>query len=334
MTFDVLEPGLLDTVQDAGRPDWGHLGVPVGGACDRWGLAVANRLLDNPPAAAALEMTLVGPVLAVRETSTIGLAGADLGGIERPTGRRLVPGRAYRVEAGITIAFPGGATGDARGYLALPGGIDVPPVLGSSSTLLAAGLGGFDGRALAVGDRLVGRGSTTGASGGAIADRIWPGPSAAPREPAGVLRVIRGPHAERLGHEAFDALMATAWTVANATDRMGARLDGTPVPIGGDPSLLSHGVVTGAVQVPADGRPIVLLADRQTTGGYPVVAVVITADLAAAGQLRPGAGVRFREVSLPAARAALVAQRAVWDAASAALGESTGWDELWRSAGG
>jgi biotin-dependent carboxylase-like uncharacterized protein len=332
MSLEVLEAGLFDTVQDGGRPDWTHLGVPLGGACDRWSLVVANRLLDNPPAAAVLEMTLVGPLLAVRQATVVALAGADLGGVERPTGRRLVPGRSYRVEAGVTIAFPGATTGDARGYLALPGGIDVPAVLGSSSTLPAAGLGGLEGRALKAGDRLAWRG--TGDAGGVIAGRVWPGPVSAPRESAGLLRVVRGPHAGRLGEAALETLTGTTWTVASASDRMGARLDGPSLDPAGGPALLSHGVVGGAIQVPPDGRPIVLLADHQTTGGYPVVAVVVAADLAAAGQLRPGSAVRFREVPLATARAALVAQRAAWDAASDALGEAGAWDELWRSAGG
>ena len=160
MTLEVVEPGFLTTVQDAGRPGWAHLGVPVGGACDRWSLAVANLLAGNDAGAAAIEMTLAGPTLAVRDATTIGLAGADLGGVVVETGRRLEPGRSHRLEAGSTVAFPGG-TGDTdaglRAYLALPGGFDVPEVLGSASTLLSARFGGIDGRALRNGDVLRGR---------------------------------------------------------------------------------------------------------------------------------------------------------------------------------
>lgn len=332
MTLEILEAGLLTTIQDGGRPDWTHLGVPVGGACDPWSLALANRLLDQSPGAAAVEATLIGPRIAVHETTVIAVAGADLGGVEGPTGRRLVPGRTYRVEAGVTLSFPGSATGGARLYLALPGGIDVPRVLGSASTLLSAGMGGHEGRALAVGDRLV-----AAAAAGSDADaseRIWPGPASPPTDNRGVLRIIRGPHAEQLGPNAVATLLERSWIVSSASDRMGARLEGVPLPVVGGTTVLSHGLPAGSIQVPPDGRPIVLLADRQTTGGYPVIGVVIAADLPAAGQLRPGAPVRFREVSQVEARAALLTQRATWEAASTALGEAAGWDELWRSAGG
>ena len=332
MTLDVLDPGLLSTIQDGGRPDWTYLGVPVGGACDPWSLALANRLLDLPAGTAALEATIVGPTLAVREATVIALAGADLGGIELATGRRLVPGRTYRVEAGTTLSFPGSSAGDARLYLALAGGIDVPHVLGSASTLPAASLGGHAGRALAAGDVIAA--VPGGRAAAAVAGRIWPGPVGPPADEHGALRFVRGPHAELLGPAAVAALVAEPWTVTSASDRMGARLDGRSLPIAVGESVPSHGVPSGAIQVPPDGRPIILLADHQTTGGYPVVGVVISADLPAAGQLRPGAAVRLREVSLAAAGGALKAQRAAWETAVASLAEAAGWDELWRSAGG
>ena len=329
MTLEVVEPGLLTTVQDAGRPAWTHLGVPVGGACDRWSLAVANRLLDQPPDTPALEATLVGPTLAVRAPTVIALAGADLAGIELASSRPLLPGRTYRLDAGATIAFPGRPGSGARLYIALPGGIEVPLVLGSASTLLAAALGGLDGRALAVGDRVTARSEPDPS----VANRVWPGSAIAPSGRPGTLRVVRGPHADLLGEDVLGALLAQTWAVDPASDRMAARLDGPPLAIETNGELLSHGVPAGAVQVPPDGRPIILLADHQTTGGYPVAAVVTTADLDAAGQLPPGAAVRFEEVAGEVARADLVSRRNAWEAASSALGEAAGWDTLWRSAG-
>jgi antagonist of KipI len=342
--LEVLDPGLLSTVQDAGRPDWTHLGVPIGGACDRWSLAVANLLAGNEPGAAALEMTLVGPVLAVRETVVIGLVGADLGGIERTSGRRLEPGRTHRLEAGTTIAFPGnpsaGPSG-ARAYLALPGGLDVPAVLGSRSTSLAGAFGGLDGRPLRGGDVLAGA-TTAAARGGrrtrqdgsdALVDRSWPlldgDPHLGDPQPPPI-RLLRGP-GDGVG---VRELAGRVWRAAAGSDRVGIRLEGQPVDARGDGEMLSHGVVFGAVQVPPDGLPIVLLADHQTTGGYPVVAVVISADHPRLGQLRPGATASFVEVSPEDAVTALAHQRAALALGARMLREAAGWDELWRSAGG
>ena len=329
---EVLEPGLLTTVQDGGRRESTHLGVPIGGACDRWSLAVANVLVGNAADAAGLEMTLVGPTLRLAQTTVVGLAGADLGGIVRGTGRRLEPGRAHVVETRTTIAFPGTERGGARGYLAIHGGFDVPAVLGSASTLVSAGLGGIDGRALAVGDVL--RAPATSATPVADLDgRVWPILPGDPFEPAassGVaeIRVLPGKTA------GVARLVAPSWRVAAGSDRVGLRLEGPSIAGSDHGELVSHGVVDGTVQLPPDGRPVVLLADHQTTGGYPVIAVAISADLPLLGQLRPGATVRFRAVDLAEARAALLRQRAGFDRALAALREAGEWDDLWRSAGG
>jgi antagonist of KipI len=325
--LEVLEAGLLSTIQDAGRPEWTHLGVPIGGACDPWSLAVANLLVGNDPGAAALEMTLAGPVLAVGSDIVIGVAGADLGGVDRASGRPLAPGRTHRLAAGATVAFPGGAEGRARAYLSVAGGFDVPAVLGSRSTTLAGGFGGLDGRPLRPGDRLVG---APPAAGLAIADLVWPAlPDDKPGDAGGEpVRVVRGPA------EGVDELIAREWTVASGSDRVGLRLEGPPIARHGAGAMLSHGVVFGAVQLPPDGLPIVLLADHQTTGGYPVPAVVISVDRPRIGQLRPGATVTFVEVDEPTAVAALARQRTALRRGATLLREAVGWDDLWRSAGG
>ena len=335
MTLEVIDPGLLTTVQDAGRPGWTHLGVPVGGACDPWSLAVANLLAGADAGAAALEMTIAGPALAVREATTIGLAGADLGGVVRETGRRLLPGRSHALAAGTSVAFPGGAAG-ARAYLAVPGGIEVPDVLGSASTLISAGFGGIEGRALRQGDVI--RARDVGTAATAAPERTWPwiegapdpgaGSATGPAEPRTV-RLVPGPA------RGADALIGGEWRVGPDSDRVGLRLVGPPIPTPTSEAgeLLSHGVVFGAVQLPPGGQPLVLLADHQTTGGYPVAAVVARADRPLLGQLRPGATVRVIAVTPDEARAAFVSQTAALARGAAALRGDDAWDELWRSAG-
>jgi biotin-dependent carboxylase-like uncharacterized protein len=335
---------MLTTVQDAGRPDWTHLGVPVSGACDPWSLAVANLLLDTDRAAAALEMTLVGPTLAVLEPVVVALAGADLGGRVRETGRRLLPGRVHRLERSTTLEFPGPVdpmTG-ARAYLAMPGGVAVPDVLGSGSTCLSGGFGGMDGRPVRPGDRLEPRGGSVDRPD--LEDRIWSiaddnapaiGPGEAP------IRLVDGPHLDMLGRAIMGRLIAGPWVVDQASDRVGLRLAGPdlsgPAAAGEPrawPELISHGVVWGAVQVPPDGMPIVLLADHQTVGGYPVVAVAIGADRPRLGQLRPGSPVQFELTDLATARDEFRRQQRLLMAGAATLREAARWDDLWRSAGG
>jgi antagonist of KipI len=329
MTLEVLESGLFTTIQDAGRPDWTHLGVPVGGAADPWSLAVANLLAGADAGAPALELTIVGPELAVRGTTVIGLAGADFGGVVRESGRRLVPGRAYALAAGSTIQFPGGDPGaGARAYLALPGGIDVPDDLGSASTLVSAGLGGVEGRALRRGDVLRPAGPASRAS----AERAWPWIDGDPSTgPAGTtpLRIVAGPA------PGAEALVAGIWQVRPDSDRVGLRLEGEPgnAPLPSSGELLTHGVVRGAVQLPPGGAPLILLADHQTTGGYPVAAVVARADHPRLGQLRPGDTVGFRIVTPDEARAAWLEQDAALGRGAAALRGDDDWDDLWQSAG-
>jgi len=327
MILDVVDGGLLTTVQDGGRPEWTHLGVPVSGAADPWSLAVANLLTGNPPDAAALEITIGGPTLVARDGGTIGLAGADLGA-RVAGGRSLVPGRGHRLAAGETIAFDGGGTGGgARAYLAVPGGVDVPEILGSRSTCLAAAFGGHEGRALRAGD-------TVRSLDGGRADLpvlAWPeGSGGADLGPAGrgiALRVVPG------RDTGLERLVDGSWRVGPAADRVGVRLEGPALPgVGGE--TLTHGVPWGAIQVPSDGVPIVLGADHQTTGGYRVVAVVIAADRPALGQLRPGDEVRFVATDLDAADAALREERAGIAAGARALRDAAGWEHLAASAGG
>ncbi|MEO5941417.1 MAG: biotin-dependent carboxyltransferase family protein [Candidatus Limnocylindrales bacterium] len=346
--FTVRDGGLQTTIQDAGRPEWGHLGVPRSGAADPWSLAVANLLAGNDPGDAALEMLLVGPTLIVHSDLTIGLAGADLGA-RIDGGRRLVPGRSHRVAGGEILTFraPSDASEagpGARGYLAIAGGLDVPIVLGSRSTCLAGCFGGIDGRVIGAGDRLGVRAEDAARGGRSRPPRtppdlVWPEADGAagwrPGQPT-ILRVLPAPS---MGAGAEDvatahaALIERDWQVGSAADRVGVRLDGDPLPAGIGAETTTHGVPWGAIQVPPDGRPIVLGADHQATGGYRVAGVVISADLALIGQLRPGAPVRLVATDRATALAALSVRRAALTAGAAALREAAGWSALIDAAG-
>lgn len=306
--LEVLEPGLQSTIQDAGRPGLAHLGLRRAGAADAHALAASNLLVGNLAEDPALEMALLGGTFAVRQDGVIGLAGADMDARIPEEGRTLAPGHAHRLSAGTTLVFAGALDG-ARTYLALAGGIHADLALGSASTDLTAGIGGLGGRALRVGDRLVpGR-----LSDDTHAATTWPSAIASSGIQRGagpwVVAVTRGPYADADQGDAwsFDDLVARVWNVSPRSDRVGLRLDGDPLSAAhasperaGD--LVSIPILPGAIQVPPDGRPIVLLVDAPTVGGYPVPAVVIAADLPALGQLRPGDALRFERIDPDMAR--------------------------------
>lgn len=327
--LEIVDPGLGVALQDRGRPGLARLGVPVSGALDAWGHAAALILAGAPPDAASAEVTLGGAELLAVETCAVALAGADLGA-ERDDGLPLLPGRVHRLPSGARLRFTGasrpttdGVLSGSRGYLAMAGGIAAERVLGSAATLASAGLGGFGGRAGRAGDRLVPvRRGDLSAVGHAWPDATAPHPATA----HGPVRLVAGPDLERLASGALDAFVATPWVVAAASDRMGLRLDGPPLAAGGE--ILSHPLVPGAVQVPASGLPLVLLADGPTLGGYPVVGVAARADLPRLGQLRPGDPVRFAVVTADAARHAWTRQRAALDRVAASLAGDAVWHRL------
>ncbi|MGI8703479.1 MAG: biotin-dependent carboxyltransferase family protein [Candidatus Limnocylindrales bacterium] len=293
MVLEVLEPGLLSTIQDGGR-DAAHLGVPGGGMCDRTVREIVAWLLDTDDPV-AVEMTLLGATFAVRETCVVCVTGADLGGEVVEEGRPVPPGTTALLHAGTTLRF-GAARDGARAYVSLAGGIDVPEVLGSRSTCLAGGFGGSYGRPLRAGDIL--RPAT--AQRLDLAGRKWPGLASGGLPEPGVtpIRVALGPHVSDVGADALDGLLGTDWTVDPRSDRMGLRLDGPPMPGGARRELLSLPMVAGAVQLPPGGAPIVLLADHQTVGGYPVPLVVSSVDIPRLAQLRPGDRLRFDGVTI------------------------------------
>jgi KipI family sensor histidine kinase inhibitor len=290
-SLEVVSAGFLTTVQDRGRPGLRRYGVPTAGPVDEAAHARANVAVGNPREAAALECTLLGPTLRFLAPTRFALGGADLGArLERDDlGPWPVPeGMSVLARAGNVLTFEGRGSG-CRAYLAFAGGIDVPVVLGSRSTDLASGFGGFGGRPLRAGDRLSllpardsGRREETTAA-----------------EPIGdegaSVRVILGPQDDRFTPEAVEQFLTSSWSVRATSDRTGLRLEGPRLLHRGPAEIPSDGMVPGCVQVPPDGQPIVMLADGPTTGGYPKIATVVRADLGRLGQLVPGVGrVRFR----------------------------------------
>ncbi|MDX2202952.1 MAG: biotin-dependent carboxyltransferase family protein [Hyphomicrobiaceae bacterium] len=290
----VLAPGLLTTVQDQGRTGYQSLGVPVSGAMDGVSFAAANAIVGNPPQAAALEIAYQGPALEVEARSVrVAYAGPEAAiEIVTPAGeaRRLPRLHSARLLAGERLRI-GPLVGSAVGYLAIEGGIDVPLVLGSRSTLIRAAIGGLAGRQLAAGDRL----PLAQQEVEERAEQCLPSLDLSPPER---FRVVLGPQDDYFTAQGIETLLTATYTVTQHADRMGMRLDGPRLAHALGSDIVSDGIAPGTIQVPGNGLPIVLLADRQTTGGYPKIATVISADLAPLGRLRPGATVRFEKVSV------------------------------------
>ena len=315
--IEVQRTGPMVSVQDTGRLGQRAFGVARSGAMDVMSLVLANLLVGNPRDAAGLEITMPNLRLRFNRATRIALTGADVDA--RLDGTLLLPWWSYAVAAGaeLTIRPPSlrGAVG-LHTYLAVAGGIDVEPVLGSRSTDLKAGFGGFQGRPLANGDRLPLRRAAT-APGVAAKSAppfgirspafFWPRLLGTDAVAAIEVRFLPGPEWEDFSMVSRRLLSSETWAVSPRSNRIGYRLSGpTLVRLKArDRDLLSHGVLPGVIQVPPDGQPIVLLADAQTTGGYPKIGAVISADIAVMAQVRPGARVRFVPCEAGAARQAL-----------------------------
>lgn len=310
MAIGVIKPGMLTTVQDVGR--WGYQaqGVPVAGPMDPVSHRLANVIAGNGPGAATLEVTLVGPELAFDEERTVAVAGAEF---DLTVDGAAVPMHAaVVVPAGASLRF-GRRRRGARAYLAVAGGIDVAPTLGSRATHVISAMGGLEGRPLRSGDRLA-----VGNRRSAAEDPRRPAGRSSARSPfeefrvaiasPAPIRVLPGPQHDRFAPDALDVLASAPYTIAQNSDRMGFRLDGPVLSHRGSADIISDATPLGALQVPASGLPILLMADRQTSGGYPKIATVITADLTVAGQLAPGDAIRFAVCTPREAMAALIAQ--------------------------
>lgn len=289
-SIQVLTPGALTTIQDLGRPGWAHIGVPRSGAADRRSLRLANRLVGNSDAAAGLETTLTGPRLRFDGSAVVALTGAP---VQARVGERQVPmNEPLALEAGDELKV-GTARAGLRTYVAFAGGLHVTRVLGSAASDILTGLGPAP---LTRADVI-----RVGADG-QTARPPAPNPPPITELPESVvLRVIVGPRSDWFSQTSIERLAGQDFTVDQASNRVGVRLTGEPLERVRAAELRSEGLVPGALQVPPDGRPILLLADHPVTGGYPVVAVVHSEDLPLAAQLRPGQRLRF-ELSEPGSR--------------------------------
>jgi antagonist of KipI len=301
MTSLVVEsPGLLTTVQDLGRPGFGPLGVSPSGAADPVALRLGNLLVGNEPNDAGLEMTLLGGTFVFPEGAAVALTGADFGAmigghpVEMWTSRTISPGA--KLVLGPTRNF-------ARSYLAVAGGIQVAPFLGSASTHLLSGLGGYDGRALRKGDVL-----KLGKPAKEISCQRISQSVLLTLKPRRVLRVTDGPQIHCFSEEAKQVFFRNTFQVSEASDRTGLRMEGPSLGAKGPGEMITEGAPLGAIQVTPSGQPIILFVDQQTTGGYPKIANVIGVDLHRLGQLRPRTEVRFERTSLAVARSLWIEQ--------------------------
>jgi antagonist of KipI len=296
----VIKPGMLTTVQDAGRWGFQAHGVPVAGPMDPVSHRLANALVGNGRSAALLEITLIGPELEFEDERLVAITGARF---ELWLDGRQAPSQApFTVCAGSRLRFGSRLLG-ARAYLAVSGGVAVPETLGSRSTHMVSAMGGVGGRALVGGDRLP------------LGDPSPQGPTLAPHEAIAplpdrhaILRVLPGPQVDYFTAEALDVLQSAPYVVAGNSDRMGFRLHGPRLTHARGADIISDATPLGVLQIPASGQPILLMADRQTTGGYPKIATVIAADMAVAGQLAPDDTITFAVCTRADAVRALIAQ--------------------------
>ena len=302
----VESAGLQTTVQDLGRPGFGPEGVSASGAADPVALRLGNLLVENQPGVAGLELTLVGGSFVFPDGAVIAITGADLGATVN--GRPLEMWASHTLEPGTKLMF--GATRNfARGYLAIAGGIQVDPFLGSASTHVLSGLGGFEGRALRKGDRLrIGKASKK------VRRRRITLAALYAFKPRKVLRVTEGPQADWFSEAAKRIFYRDVFRVSEESDRVGLRLEGPVLDGSTAREIITEGVSLGAVQVTTSGQPIILFVEQQTTGGYPKIANIIAADLHRIGQLRPRAEIRFQRTSLAVARSLWIEQERLLNA--------------------
>lgn len=295
--IEIVDPGRFTSVQDLGRSGLEQFGIPRGGAADWFSAQVANRLLGNPVDAALLEYTGVGPTLMFHDAALVAITGAGCAGLDGWTA-----GAAWRARAmpGQTMLALGRLSPGFRGYLAVSGGIDAPLVLGSRSLCQRGNFGGGYGRALRQGDPLAIGPTVQGRPPGAI----WPRSHRLPLQGPWEVRVVAGPHDDAFPDTASTDLEATACVISPAVDRMGLRIETPGLRLHAE-EILTTPMTAGAIQVTPSGQLIALLVDHPTTGGYPVIATVITADIPLLAQAKPGDTIRFRLVDQEAAASAL-----------------------------
>ena len=303
--FAVLDGGPQTTVQDLGRPGYLRYGIPPSGPVDLVSFLLGNRLVGNPDTAAALECALIGPRLEMRGEAVMAVTGADMP--VTVNGREIPRWTPAHLRAGDVVKLAPSPRG-ARAYVAFSGGIDVPRRLGSRATYLRGALGGFQGRPLKKGD-LVNLGRPTTAPVQVGSRRVRP--EMVPTFPDEVeVRVILGPQADRFTPEGIARFLGEPYEVTPQSDRMGTRLQGPAIAHARGHDIVSDGIPLGGIQVVGDGQPIVLLVDRQSTGGYTKVAAVCSFDVGKVGQAKPRQRLRFRALGVAEAHALLREERA------------------------
>lgn len=296
--IEVIIPGLFSTVQDSGRQGYQAFGLPVAGAMDSYAYTVVNLLVGNYPGAAVLEMTMLGGQFRFLESLRIAIGGAEMNAAL--DGQPIENWSAFVVQPGSVLSF-GTAQSGCRAYLAVHGGIDTPPVMGSRSTYTRANIGGHEGRQLRPGDRLK--------TGGAYQSQEFtvklPQQFKPIYESRTTIRVMLGPQDDLFTAAGRETLFAAPYGITDEADRMGYRLEGTAIEHVEKADIVSDALPLGAIQVPGHGQPIVMMADRQTTGGYAKIGVVISTDISKLAQAKPGDSVQFISCSQTEAVAAL-----------------------------
>jgi len=298
--IEVQEPGLFTTVQDLGREGFGPLGVSASGAADAISLRLGNRLVGNAEGSAGLEMTLLGGTFFFPEGALLALAGSDFGATL--DGKPVELWSSFEAQAGQALRL-GPTRSGARCYLCMAGGIDLKSFLGSASTHILSGLGGYEGRALRKGDSV-----KIGVASGATRKRRLSARASKQLQPRKVLRVTPGPQSDWFPASLQGLFYQSSYRVAEESNRMGIRLEGAVIPAASGGEMISEGVALGAIQVPDGGQPIILFVEQQTTGGYPKIANIISADFHSLGQLRPRDEVRFERVDWETARSLFIEQ--------------------------
>ena len=292
MKLQVITPGPLTTVQDRGRYGYVASGIGVSGVMDQDAYTAANYLVGNRNGEAVLEATLIGPTIRFEADCICAVTGADM---QTKVGNKPVePYRPFWVQAGQVLSMGYAQTG-CRGYLAVQGGFDVPVVMGSRSTNLKCSQGGFEGRALKAGDEW----PVPDESLSTVMDRKRRAPVYTQEV---TVRVVPGPQTEAFTDRGFSTLWSETFVVSPKSDRMGLRLDGAAIETKNGSDIVSDGIAPGAIQVTSGGQPIILMADRQTTGGYAKIGTVCSVDLPKLAQLKPGGMIHFEEISVEEAQ--------------------------------
>jgi biotin-dependent carboxylase-like uncharacterized protein len=289
MSFKVLKAGLFTTVQDLGRYSYQRFGMSVAGAMDPFSPRVANILVGNKESEAVLETTFMGPTLEFNSSEAIAITGADMA--PKINGRPAPMWKTILVRQGDLLSF-GGVKSGLRSYIAFSRGLDVPVIMGSKSTFTRGKIGGFEGRKLSDGDQIGFERDLTLSKGSYLKDVQIP-----EYRKDDSVRVVLGPQDDHFPEESIETFLSSTYSITNEADRMGYRLEGEKIIHKDGADIISDGIVFGSIQVPGHGMPIIMMADRATTGGYTKIATVITPDLSKVAQMGPGSKISFSKVS-------------------------------------